>query len=196
MEDLLAQAYERFVIKKEGTAKQRKRVKKSYDSESQLLEAGENDDIVESRYESDEDLDVEEANPLVVPLSDGIEPIQEDIINMWFGQDVFAEAVEEGDIEKDDHDSENEMEINVPKEKKPVVEKIKENKKATVMDRPQSRVSNLDDIEIVPAPVTDSSDDSSSDESVEDIETKAEILVYGKKMVRKKRKGANARRCI
>jgi len=38
MEDLLEQAYERFVIKKEGTAQQRKRIKKSYDADSQLLE--------------------------------------------------------------------------------------------------------------------------------------------------------------
>jgi len=38
MEDLLEQAYERFMIKKEGTAKQRKRIKKSYDADSLLLE--------------------------------------------------------------------------------------------------------------------------------------------------------------
>lgn len=38
MEDLLDQAYERFVIKKEGSAKQRKRIKKSYDADSELLE--------------------------------------------------------------------------------------------------------------------------------------------------------------
>jgi hypothetical protein len=38
MDDFLEQAYEKFVIKREGTAMQRKRIKKSYDADSQLLE--------------------------------------------------------------------------------------------------------------------------------------------------------------
>lgn len=38
MEDLMDKAYERFVIRKEGSAKQRKRIKKSYDAKAQLLE--------------------------------------------------------------------------------------------------------------------------------------------------------------
>lgn len=38
MEELFEQAYERIMAKKGGTAKQRKRVKKSYEEESQLLE--------------------------------------------------------------------------------------------------------------------------------------------------------------
>lgn len=38
MEDLMDQAYERFVVRKEGSAKQRKRIKKSYEAEAQLLE--------------------------------------------------------------------------------------------------------------------------------------------------------------
>jgi len=38
MEDLLEKAYEKFVIRKEGSSKQRKRIKKSYDAEAELLE--------------------------------------------------------------------------------------------------------------------------------------------------------------
>jgi AdoMet-dependent rRNA methyltransferase SPB1 len=208
MDDFLEQAYEKFVIKREGTAMQRKRIKKSYDADSQLLEeAGEDEDIVQSKYDSDEDQDLQEANPLMVPLNDGAGPTQEEIANMWFSQDVFAEAVEEGGFEKDD--SENEMDIDGPKEKTPVAKKIKENKPVAEkikenkpvaekikqtntsasmeIDHTKSQASKELDFEIVPAPATDS-DDSSSDESEEDVENKAEILAYAKKMLRKKQR--------
>ncbi|CAK8576541.1 unnamed protein product [Lathyrus sativus] len=195
MEDLLEQAYERFVIKKEGTAKQRKRIKNSYDVDSQLLEAGENDDIVQSNYDSEDD--VQEANPLMVPLNDGAALTQEEITNTWFNQDIFAEAVEEQDFERDD--SENEMDIDGPKEKMPVAikikgnksvsDKIKENKSAdsAMMNHTQPQASKEMDFEIVPQPDTDS-DDSSSDESDWDVETKAESLALASKMIRKKKR--------
>ncbi|TKY67569.1 AdoMet-dependent rRNA methyltransferase spb1 [Spatholobus suberectus] len=190
MEDLLDQAYERFVIRKEGSTKQRKRIKKSYDAEAQLLEGGEDDDIVQSKYDSDEDQGNQEANPLMVPLNDGAELTQEEIMNKWFSQDVFTEAVEDGDFEKDG--SKDEMDIDEPKEKTSIAEKVKENKTAAsaVVDHPQPRASKAaEDFEIVPAPATDSSDYSSSDESEEeDVETKAEILAYAKKMMRKKQR--------
>ncbi|KAL2328962.1 hypothetical protein Fmac_022389 [Flemingia macrophylla] len=191
MEDLLDQAYEKFVIRKEGSTKQRKRIKKSYDTEAQLLEGGEDDDIVESNYDSDEDQADQEANPLMVPLNDGAEFTQEEIMNKWFSQDVFAEAAEEGDFEKDE--SKDEMDIDEPKEKTSIAKKVKENKTAAsaVVDHPQTRASKAaEDFEIVPAPATDSSDDSSSDSESEeeDVETKAEILAYAKKMLRKKQR--------
>ncbi|WVZ02610.1 hypothetical protein V8G54_023416 [Vigna mungo] len=190
MEDLLDKAYEKFVIRKEGSAKQRKRIKKSYEAEAQLLEGGEDDDIVESKYDSDEDKGDQEANPLMVPLNDGAEPTQEEIMKKWFSQDIFAEAAEEGDFEKDE--SKDEMDIDdEPREKTSVAKKVKENKTAApaVVDHPQPQASKtVDDFEIVPAPGTDSSDDSSSDESEEDVETKAEILAYAKKMMRKKQR--------
>ncbi|XP_020217180.1 adoMet-dependent rRNA methyltransferase spb1 [Cajanus cajan] len=191
MEDLLDQAYEKFVIRKEGSTKQRKRIKKSYDAEAQLLEGGEDDDIVESKYDSDEDQADQEANPLMVPLNDGAELTQEEIMNKWFSQDVFAEAAEEGDFEKEE--SKDEMDIDEPKEKTSIAKKVKENKTtaSAVVDHPQSQASKAaEDFEIVPAPATDSSDDSSSDSESEeeDIEAKAEILAYAKKMLRKKQR--------
>ncbi|XP_047157343.1 pre-rRNA 2'-O-ribose RNA methyltransferase [Vigna umbellata] len=190
MEDLLDKAYEKFVIRKEGSSKHRKRIKKSYEADAQLLEGGEDDDIVESKYDSDEDKGDQEANPLMVPLNEGAEPTQEEIMKKWFSQDIFAEAAEEGDFEKDE--SKDEMDIDdEPKEKTSVAKKVKENKTAAqaVVDHPQPQASKtVDDFEIVPAPGTDSSDDSSSDESEEDVETKAEILAYAKKMMRKKQR--------
>ncbi|KAK7341475.1 hypothetical protein VNO80_24405 [Phaseolus coccineus] len=191
MEDLLDKAYEKFVIRKEGSSKQRKRIKKSYDAEAQLLEGGEDDDIAQSMYDSDEDQGEQEANPLMMPLNDGAELTQEEITNKWFSQDVFAEAAEEGDFEKDE--SKDEMDVDdEPKEKKSIAKKVKENKTAApaVEDHPQPQASSktADDFEIVPAPATDSSDDSSSDESEEDIEAKAEILAYARKLVRKKQR--------
>ncbi|MED6219530.1 hypothetical protein PIB30_036591 [Stylosanthes scabra] len=189
MDDLLEQAYERFVVKKGGSAKQFKRSKKSVDVESQLLEDGEDDDISQSKYDSDEEQGDQEANPLVVPLNDGAEPTQEEIKNKWFSQDLFAEAVEEGDFGK--HDSEDDMDIDGPKENVTVTKKNKENKTtpSAATDRPQFQPSKKkEDFEIVPAPATDSSDDSSDDESEDDVETKAEILAYAKKMLRKKKR--------
>ncbi|XP_004507457.1 adoMet-dependent rRNA methyltransferase spb1 [Cicer arietinum] len=185
MEYFLEQAYERFVIKKEGAAKQRKRIKKSYDADSQLLEGGEDDTIIQSKYDSEEEQEVQEANPLMVALNDGAGPTQEEIKDMWFRQDVFAEAEEEEGFEKDD--SGNEMDIDGLKEKTSVAEKIKENKtSATVqIDHTRSQAAMEEDFEIVPVPETDS--DSSSDESeVNDIHYKAEILAYAKKMLKKK----------
>ncbi|KAK7404431.1 hypothetical protein VNO78_05322 [Psophocarpus tetragonolobus] len=188
MEDLLDQAYERFVIRKEGSSKQRKRIKKSYDAETQLLEGGEDDDIVPSKYDSDEEQGDQEANPLMVPLNDGAELTQEEITNKWFSQDVFAEAAEEGDFQKDE--SNDEMDIDGPK-KTSIAKKIKENTTAAlaVVDRLEPKPSKaVDDIKIVPEPATDSSDDSSSESEEEDIETKAEVLAYAKKMLRKKQR--------
>jgi len=143
-------------------------------------------------YDSDEDQGEQEANPLMMPLNDGAELTQEEITNKWFSQDVFAEAAEEGDFEKDE--SKDEMDVDdEPKEKKSIAKKVKENKTAApaVEDHPEPQASSkkADDFEIVPAPATDSSDDdSSSDESEEDIEAKAEILAYAKKLVRKKQR--------
>lgn len=133
----------------------------------------------------------------MVPLNDGAVLSQEEITNTWFNQDVFAEVVEERDVERDD--SENQMDIDGSKEKmpvavkikgnKPVSEKLKENKLAAsaVKDHTQRQASKEMDYEIVPQPDTDS-DDSSSDESDEDDAAKAEILAYASQMLRKKRR--------
>ncbi|KAJ7971847.1 FtsJ-like methyltransferase family protein [Quillaja saponaria] len=183
METLLDQAYDQYVAKKEGTAKQRKRVKKSYSDDAQLLEGGEGDDIVQADYDPDDDKGDQEANPLMVPLDDGLGPSQEEITHKWFSQDVFAEAVEDGDFEK--YNSEDEMEIDREEGK------AKEIKTPAKLDCPKSQTSKGDEgFEIVPAPVTDSSsDDSSSDESdVDNVYRKAEILACAKKMLRKKQR--------
>ncbi|XP_021827816.1 putative rRNA methyltransferase [Prunus avium] len=196
MEDLLDQAYEQYVSKKEGTAKQRKRIKQANSEDAQLLEDVDGSDMVQSDYESDKEQGGQEKNPLLEALDDGEGPTQEEITNNWFSQDIFAEAVEQGDLDKSD--SEDEMQVE-RQEKPSLVGKAKENnaiqnvKKKIENDAAGSNHHQVqaskaeDDFEIVPAPGTDSSDDSSSDESEDmDIDKKAEILACAKKMLRKK----------
>ncbi|XP_028769950.1 adoMet-dependent rRNA methyltransferase spb1 [Neltuma alba] len=192
MEELFDQAYERIMAKKEGTAKQRKRVKKSYEVENQLLEDGEADNIVHSKYDSDEEQGDQEANPLMVPLDEGLEPTREEIMKKWFSQDVFAEAVEEGDLGNEG--SEDDMDVAEHEEKPSVAkESIKNKTKSSAgMNNLKSQAPKVeDDFEIVPAPATDSSDDSSSEsEDVDNysVEEKAEILAYAKKCRMKKQR--------
>ncbi|XP_065865859.1 adoMet-dependent rRNA methyltransferase spb1 [Euphorbia lathyris] len=181
MEEFLDQVYERFAAKKEGSSKQRKRAKNAY---SELMEDDDNIDAVHSDYDdSDKEQGDEEANPLVVPFNDGVMPTQEEMADKWFSQDVFAKAVEDGDLGK--CDSKDEMQVDGQEEKVAVPEKSAVGSKTIQVQTSKAQ----EDFEIVPAPATDSSDDSSSDDSDDDdIETKAEILAYAKKMLRKKQR--------
>ncbi|KAK6240918.1 Ribosomal RNA methyltransferase [Theobroma cacao] len=202
IEEILDHAYEQYVAKKDGSTKQRKRAKEAY---SDQLEGGDGDDIILSDHDSDKDEADLEANPLLVPLDDGEGPTQEEITNRWFGQDIFAEAVEQGDLGK--YDSDDAMEVDNQVDRLPVPERAKEKKRqderqiadkvkekktnnASGLNRSQLQAPRVeDDFEIVPAPATDSSDDSSSDDSEdEDVDTKAEILACAKKMLRKKQR--------
>ncbi|CDO97033.1 unnamed protein product [Coffea canephora] len=191
VEQLLDEAYEQFVVKKEGKAKQRKRAKQNQDD--QLFEDGNDDDAIHSDQDSDNDRGVREVNPLVVPLVEDM-PTQEEIAAKWFSQDVFARDDEEEDLGM--VDSDDEMQLDGPGEslKRKADDGLKEQlrgpekKAASTLQHAQVSKSN-EDFEIVPAPATDSSDSSSSDDSDEDeIETKAEILAYAKKMLRKKQR--------
>ncbi|XP_015866431.3 adoMet-dependent rRNA methyltransferase spb1 [Ziziphus jujuba] len=185
IEEFLDTAYEHFVTKKEGSTKQRKRAKQLRSEDDQLLEGGSDDEIMQSEYESDKDHGDEEGNPLMVPLDDGEKPTEDEITNKWFSQDIFAEAVEDGDLDK--FNSEDEMEIDRKQEKHQLPEKAKEKaaNHAVVPNQLRQQTSKADeDFEVVPAPDTDSSDSSSD----EDVETKAEILACAKKMLRKKQR--------
>ncbi|KAA0045562.1 hypothetical protein IC582_025161 [Cucumis melo] len=194
MEELLDQAYESFVSRKEGSAKRRKRVKNAYSDNAELLEEDENGgDGIQSDYDSDENIVDADKNPLMVSLDDGAEPTQEEIASKWFSQDIFAEAVEEGDLKG--LDSDDDMEVDGPKETLAVSKKAKssisqnagENSKISSNARESNEVD--DGFEVVPAPATDSSDSSSSEESDdEDPDTRAEILACAKKMLRKKQR--------
>ncbi|GMI76576.1 hypothetical protein HRI_001327000 [Hibiscus trionum] len=201
IEEILDHAYEEYVSKKDGSTRQRKRAKEAYDK----LEGGDGDVIL-----SDHDSDMEEvdpeANPLMVPLDDGEGPTQEEITNRWFGQDIFADAIEQGDLGK--YGSDDEMETNKQEERPAIPErskvKKKQDEKTDIPNKVEEKKANIaagprrtklqaskaeDDFEIVPAPATDSSDDSSSDDSDDDdVETKAEILACAKKMLRKKQR--------
>ncbi|TQD88043.1 hypothetical protein C1H46_026406 [Malus baccata] len=199
MEDLFDKAYEQYTSKKEGSAKQRKRLKQAHFEDTQLLEEVDGSDIVQSDYDSDKGQGIQESNPLLEALDEGDGPTQEEITNNWFSQDIFAEAVEQGDLENSG--SEDEMLVE-RQEKFPVLEKanektaIQNGKENNAIHNAKNKTENHhklqaskadDDFQIVPAPGTDSSDDLSSDESEGmDIDKKAEILACAKKMLRKK----------
>lgn len=190
LEEVLDQAYENYVAKKGGSTMQRKRAKKAYAQEDQLSEGDEGEDTMHTSYDSDKDQGDQDANPLMVPLDDGIGPTQEEITNKWFSQEIFAEAVHSGDLGK--LNSEDEMQVDERVERHSIPEKPKQ-KVANDAAGPKSMHNQAskaeEDFEIVPAPGTDSSDDSSSDESEEeDVDTKAEILACAKKMLRKKQR--------
>nr|POE55976.1 hypothetical protein CFP56_62805 [Quercus suber] len=122
----------------------------------------------------------------MVPLDEEV-ATQEEITNKWFSQDIFAEAVEERDLEDD---SDHEMQIDRQEEKLSVPKKPKEKaaNHTAGFEHPKKKASKADDdFEIVPTPDTDSSDYSSSDDSdFDDPSKKAEILACAKKMLRKK----------
>ena len=162
--------------------------------ESGCLQEDENGgDRFQSDYDSDENLVDEDRNPLMVSLDDGGEPTQEEIANKWFGQDIFAEAAEDGDLKE--LGSEDDMQVDGPKEKTAVTKVAKSNisknarEKSKISTNAKDSIKADDEFEVVPAPATDSSDDSSSEESEdEEPDTKAEILACAKKMLRKKQR--------
>ncbi|KAE8705407.1 isoflavone reductase-like protein [Hibiscus syriacus] len=166
------------------------------------LEGGDGD-IIFSDLDSDMEEADPEANPLMIPLDDGEGPTQEEITNRWFGQDIFAEAVRQGNLGK--YDSDDEMETDKRQETAATPErskvKKKQDEKLNIPNKAEEKKANNaagskstklqalkeeDDFEIVLAPATDSSDDSSSDDSEDDdVETKAEVLACAKKMLSK-----------
>lgn len=187
LEEFLDEAYDRFVAKKEGSAKQRKRLRESYAKDGRLFEGGDEDDKIHSDQDSDNDKVAQETNPLVVPFDEEA-ATQEEITAKWFSQDVFAEADEHQDVKKDD-DSEDEMQVDDIKPAEPLPLPIPKNVKKNKAEQKVQPSKKEEDFEIVPAPATDSDDSSSDDESDEDdVETKAEILAYAKKMLRKKQR--------
>lgn len=150
-----------------------------------LVLQGDENTMIHSDQDSDNDKGDHEANPLMVPLAENA-PTQEEIAAQWFSQDVFMDADEHEKLEKDD--SEDEMQVEWPVEHPRVsAKKMDDSPEQPVHQKKMNKVE--DGFEIVPAPATDSSDSSSSDESDDDdIETKAEILACAKKMLTKKQR--------
>ncbi|PAN18094.1 hypothetical protein PAHAL_3G177600 [Panicum hallii] len=186
LEEMLDEAYERFVTKKGGAVKQeRKRAKRiNPDADADLLEGSEDDgDDVEMDHGFDEDQDPV-TNPLLLSL-DEHKPTKEQIVQQWYSQDVFTEA---GTGVTEQSDSEDERE-NLQRNMKKKMDTGKKEKAAKTQRLQQG------DFEIVPAePVRNEEDSSSSsdesDESEDDLDDykKAEVLAYAKKMLRKKQR--------
>ncbi|KAM0062147.1 putative 27S pre-rRNA (guanosine(2922)-2'-O)-methyltransferase [Helianthus debilis subsp. tardiflorus] len=183
MEQLMEEAYEQYVSKKEGSTKLRKRMKQKHSEDGELLEGG--DDDADDALHMDEDSDNDqESNPLMVPFNDH-EHTKEEIDAIWYSKEEFnVDNDRQGRSKSDDED---EMQVD-----KKADDQLMIPKKPTSKNKPQkpqsSQPAATEDFEVVPAPETDSSDDSSSDESDDDVETKAEILACAKKMLRKKQR--------
>ncbi|KAL6494818.1 hypothetical protein OROGR_031618 [Orobanche gracilis] len=193
VEELLDEAYEHFVAKKEGSTAQRKRSKQKHMENDQLLE-GDGHTMPSPDQDSDNDVAYHEANPLVVPLEENA-PSQDEITAQWFSQDVFMDAGDQDGSNKDD--SEDEMQMGLLAAGNPSVNGKKTEEGSTEETIGKSRLqpaqpfgAEEDGFEIVPAPATDSSDTSSSsdDSDGDDIQTKAEILACAKKMLTKKQR--------
>ncbi|XP_039116042.1 adoMet-dependent rRNA methyltransferase spb1 [Dioscorea cayenensis subsp. rotundata] len=186
LEEMLDQAYERYITRKGGSTKPTKRAKRVASTDgADLMEGGDDDDVAPSDYDSDHDENGQEMNPLMVSLHEDEPATQEQIMDKWFSQDVFARAATQGEFEKSDSDDEGEEHL--PRMSKKIKDKAAGGKGLT---KPKSRVSQQEDFEIVPAePIkaSDDDDDSSSDtsEDLDDLE-KAEISALGVKMLRKK----------
>lgn len=121
----------------------------------------------------------------MVPLNEEQQPTQEQIMEQWFSQEVFAEAAEGGVFEKSDSEEE--------REEKSLVFKKPEKNSTIPKDTSLLKIqpSQDDGFEIIPAEPMETSDDSSSssdDLEEDDDDTKAEILAYAKKMLRKKQR--------
>lgn len=201
LEEMLDEAYERFVTKKGGEVKQeRKRAKRiNTDADAELLEGGEDDgDDVDMDQVSDEDQDQDEdTNPLLLSL-DTEKPTKEQIVKQWYSQDVFTEAGAGGLTEQSDSENEREK----PRKNLKKMDSGKEMRAKAQMDSgkkeklAKAQRSQEDEFEIVRAePVrteedSSSSSDDSDDEPEEDLDddTKAEVLAYAHKMLRKKQR--------
>ncbi|KAJ3673708.1 hypothetical protein LUZ60_005700 [Juncus effusus] len=187
LESMLDEAYERYMTQKGGLKQERKRAKRAdLNIDDDMLEGDEEEEetITDPVHESNKDQQEDEANPLMVPLDSSDKPTKEQLAEKWFSQEIFSESGLVGP--KSNSDSEDE--IPNPKSKpKPKLTDIP-------AEKPKKNNKKDGDIEIVPQePSKDSDSDSDSDTSDDDVDqldddTKAEVLAYAKKMLRKKQR--------
>jgi len=201
LEACLDQAYERFVAAKEGSTKKRKRAKLVHGAPDSELwkDNGAYQDNVHEDY-SDDSVEDDEANPLVLPLTKEEQPSKEQLTDQWFSQDLFAgfqhtcnKEDSDSDMSEGGQDIESFQKSLGESRRKPADKSNKENiaipSESKVLQDNRSGPERDDGFEIVPAASSGSSDESSSeDESDYDTDSKAEILAYAKKMLRKKQR--------
>lgn len=201
LEACLDQAYERFVAAKEGSTKKRKRAKLVHGATDSELwkDNGAYQDNVHEDY-SDDSVEDDEANPLVLPLTKEEQPSKEQLTDQWFSQDLFAgfqhtcnKEDSDSDMSEGGQDIESFQKSLGESRRKPTDKSNKENiaipSESKVLQDNRSGPERDDGFEIVPAASSGSSDESSSeDESDYDTDSKAEILAYAKKMLRKKQR--------
>lgn len=125
----------------------------------------------------------------MVPIVEDEQPTEEQIVERWFSQDVFTEAATDGMLDDSESDEEKEAKIvKVPEKSKGNITQVLD--LSLPKSLPKSKNTEQDGFEIVPAEPMETSDDSSSSDESEDmdVDTKAEILAYAKKMLRKKQR--------
>lgn len=201
LETCLDQAYERFVAAKEGSTKKRKRAKLVNGSTDSELwkDNGTYQANVHEDY-SDDSAEDGEANPLVVSLNKEEQPSKEQLTEQWFSQDLFVGFQDNCNEEDSDSDmSEGGRDVesfqkslgkrSCKSDNKSNKESIAIPSESKVLQDNRSGPERDGDFEIVPAALSGSSDESTSeDESDYDTDSKAEILAYAKKMLRKKQR--------
>ncbi|MCO5597977.1 hypothetical protein L7F22_052066 [Adiantum nelumboides] len=182
LEKYLDLAYDRYRKSAEGSTMRRKRAKLSNHDK----ELWQENDVPKSilgevnGVSSDGAFDIDHSvNPLVVSLEEEEKLSRDQIAKQWFSQDIFVGF--------------NEMEVDNSAEGKPrgqkhltAAERIrpKEICAKDLKEEVSTRVATDDGFEVVPAETSGSH--SSSDEEEYDADSKAEILAYAKKMLRKK----------
>lgn len=189
VERLLEHHNKRYMDRGERKTKRIKRSKISYLDDGKLLQCGDEDGMTHSAQDSDSDKGEDQVNPLIIPLETA--PSQEEVVKTWFTQDVFVEPEEEEML--DECNCEDEMLTDRVGERAPISKSqttgglvapiLTKKRMDGLLQVPSSEKSN--DFEIVPVPPTDSSD-SSSDESGDDCDRKADILAVAKKMISKR----------
>ncbi|KAL2522477.1 FtsJ-like methyltransferase family protein [Forsythia ovata] len=128
LEKLFEEAYEGSVAKQEGSTKQRKHTKQAYSEGDQLLE-GDDNNMLHSDQDLDNDEGDRELNPLVVPLLENALS-QKEIAAKWFSQDFFMDADEREDL----GDGKDEMQVDVSVDHHTIQEKTIEDSPEQLMD--------------------------------------------------------------
>ncbi|KAI5056953.1 hypothetical protein GOP47_0028771 [Adiantum capillus-veneris] len=182
LENYLDRAYARYRKSTDGSTKRRKRAKLS-NSDKELWQENNVPGSVlgkEKGVSSDGAFDVDNSeNPLVVPLEEEEKLSRDQIAKQWFSQDIFV-GFDGMEVDKSAERNSGVIKNLTAAEKAPRSELCGKDLKLAV----STRVATDEGFEVVPAETSGS--DSSSDDEDYDVDSKAEILAYAKKMLCKK----------
>ncbi|KAH7284979.1 hypothetical protein KP509_33G005200 [Ceratopteris richardii] len=181
LELYLDRAYKQYRKSTDGSTKRRKRAKLDSSDKDLWHENDDPDIILEEvgRTSLDGTMDAAPSNPLVIPLDEGDAPSREQIAKQWFSQDIFEgfEAMEADPGVKSPQRDERRL------TKMHKVSEIEVHDRGSIHGSAKETAAD-DGFEVVHADTSGS--DTSSDDEEDDIDSKAEILAYAKRMLHKK----------